>query len=164
MRRILLIMGLFSALLNLVGCDAQKIAELTPGESTEADVRAKFGQPTDVWEDADSKRVLEFSRQPEGTVNWQITIDAQGKLLSYKNVLTPANLARVQPGMSELEVRRLVGKPGKVMEFPLKQETTWDYRFQETPSQTAMYVVTFDGAQRVKSTGRIDDPRNVVGK
>ncbi|MBU6435920.1 MAG: outer membrane protein assembly factor BamE [Betaproteobacteria bacterium] len=157
-------MGLLSMLLALVGCDSQKISELTPGESTEADVRAKFGTPTDVWEDADGRRVLEFSRQPEGARNWQMTIDAQGKLLTYKNVLTPENLARLQPGMSELEVRRLVGKPGKVTPYPLKQETTWDYRFLETPSQTALFVVTFTPDGRVKSTARLQDPKTEIGQ
>jgi outer membrane protein assembly factor BamE (lipoprotein component of BamABCDE complex) len=157
-------MGMLAALLALVGCDAQKISELTPGESTEADVRAKFGTPSDVWEEADGRRVLEFTRQPEGARNWQMTIDAQGKLVTYKNVLTAENLARIRPGMSELEVRRLVGRPGKVTPFALRQETTWDYRFLETPSTTAMYVVTFGGDGKVKSTLRMDDPRADVGK
>jgi hypothetical protein len=155
-------MGLLSAMLALAGCDNQRIAELVPGESTEADVRQKFGQPQDVWEDGDGTRILEFSRQPEGHRNWQIKLDAQGKLVYVKNVLTPENLAKIQPGMSELEVRRLVGRPGKMQEYKLKNEVHWDYRFLESPTQSAMYIVTFDGTGgKVKATARMDEPKDV---
>ena len=37
--------GLVGALLGLIGCDPQRIAELEEGVSTEADVRKRFGEP-----------------------------------------------------------------------------------------------------------------------
>ena len=46
-------MGLLSFVLGLVACDAQRIAELEEGVATEADVRARFGEPEKVWEAAD---------------------------------------------------------------------------------------------------------------
>ncbi len=44
-------MGLVSALLALLalaGCDQRRIEKLEEGVSTEADVRARFGQPENV--------------------------------------------------------------------------------------------------------------------
>jgi hypothetical protein len=43
-------MGLLSFVLGLVGCDPQRIAELEEGVATEADVRARFGEPEKIWE------------------------------------------------------------------------------------------------------------------
>jgi outer membrane protein assembly factor BamE (lipoprotein component of BamABCDE complex) len=149
----------------VVGCDNQKIAELEPGRATEAEVRVKFGTPENVWEDDNGVRVLEYTRQPEGTTNYQIAIGADGKLIAVKQVLTPENLARIQPGMSELEVRRLAGKPGSIAPYQLSNTFVWEYRYQEHPTQTAMWTVTFDaGSGRVKSTGRSDDPKTLGGK
>jgi hypothetical protein len=151
------------ALLGLAGCDNQKILELTPGEASEQDVRAKFGTPDDIWEEDNGVRVLEYSRQPEGNRNYQIAIDAQGKLVAVKQVLTPENFARVKPGMSELEVRRLVGKPGYVTPYRQSNTITWDYRFLESPSQNALFTVTFDAATgQVTTAGRRDDPKTVA--
>ncbi len=43
-------MGLFASMLALVGCDQQRIIELEEGVATEADVRAKFGEPEKIWD------------------------------------------------------------------------------------------------------------------
>ena len=51
-------------LLALAGCDPQRIAELEEGVSTEADVRARFGEPEAVWDGAGGERILEYNRQP----------------------------------------------------------------------------------------------------
>lgn len=156
-----------AAMLSLAACDNEKIVELTPGESTEADVRQKFGQPDDVWEDDSGLRVLEFTRQPEGKRNWQARIDASGKLIGFKQLLTNENLAKVQPGMSELEVRRLIGKPGKVNTYERQKQIAWDYRYMPSPSETGMFTVTFNAADRkVISSAKGPDPRdmNVGGK
>jgi hypothetical protein len=75
------VMGLLSALLGLVGCDSQRIAELEEGVATEADVRTKFGEPENIWSAADmagnpfpgavaqpGARTFEYNRQPQGQV------------------------------------------------------------------------------------------------
>ena len=83
-------MGLLSLLMGLVGCDQQRIAELEEGVATEADVRARFGEPEKTWSAADmasvpatggaaqaltapGARTLEYNRQPQGVVNYMIS-------------------------------------------------------------------------------------------
>ena len=56
------------ATLSLVGCDEQKIKELEEGMSTEFDVRAKFGEPERIWQEADGSHTLEYNRARSGTV------------------------------------------------------------------------------------------------
>ena len=92
MRKILT-MALLSFLLGLAGCDPQRIAELEEGVATEADVRARFGEPEKIWDARDmaetplpgaaaqpGARTLEYNRQPQGQVNYMITIGADGKI------------------------------------------------------------------------------------
>ena len=112
--------ALLAPLFLLVACDAQRIERLEEGYSTEADVRQQFGEPATVVERADGSKRLEYPRQPEGKANYLIEIGADGKMSALRQLLTPANFARVQPGQSETEVRELLGRPAKVWTFPTK--------------------------------------------
>lgn len=163
-------MGLLSFVLGLVACDAQRIAELEEGVATEADVRARFGEPEKVWEAADmaetpqpgaaaapGARTFEYNRQPEGKVNYMITIGADGRMSALRQVLTPQNFAKVQPGMRMEQVRKMLGKPMKVTPYALKQETHYDWRYVEPPSAARIFTVVFDGDLKVVSTGSVDD-------
>ena len=141
----------------LPGCDQQRIDKLEEGVATEADVRRQFGEPAMVVEHADGSKLLEYPRQPEGSTNYAIEIGSDGKMSSLRQLLHPANFARVQPGMAQDEVRRLLGKPAKVWNFPTKpDETTWDWRFQDG-QQRKIFSVIFDGEQRVQSSHSADD-------
>ncbi|HSI60475.1 MAG TPA: outer membrane protein assembly factor BamE [Ideonella sp.] len=141
----------------LPGCDQQRIEKLEEGVATEADVRRQFGEPATVVEHADGSKLLEYPRQPEGTTNYAITIGSDGKMSSLRQLLHPANFSRVQPGMAQDEVRRLLGKPAKVWNFPTKpDESTWDWRFQDG-QQRKIFSVVFDGEHRVQSSHSTDD-------
>jgi len=49
------------------GCDRQRVEKLEEGVSTEADVRAQFGEPAAVYNDGSSgAKTLEYPRQPAG--------------------------------------------------------------------------------------------------
>jgi hypothetical protein len=55
-------------------------------------------------------------------------------------------------------VRKLLGKPAKISKYPLKpNETHYDWRWQEAPTRTKIFTVTFDTDMRVQSTGSVDD-------
>ncbi|MFZ3123730.1 MAG: outer membrane protein assembly factor BamE [Acidovorax sp.] len=135
------------SLMALAGCDAQRISELQPGVSTEADVRDRFGNPEAIWEEADGARTFEYNRQPAGQVNYMITVGADGRLVAVRQVLTPGNFARITPGMDMAQVRRSLGKPAKVTSYWLSGETHHDWRFAEPPNIPMLFtVVTRDGS------------------
>ena len=145
-------LGALAALALLVGCDAQRIEELEEGLATEQDVRARFGEPERVWPEADGARTLEYNRQPAGHRNYMITIGADGKMSALRQVLAPHVFAKIVPGMEENEVRRMLGKPAKMMTYKLKQETDWDWNYIDPPTREMQFTVTFGADGRVLRT------------
>ena len=141
------------SLVALAGCDAQRISELQPGISTEADVRDRFGVPETIWDEADGARTLEYNRQPMGHQNYMITIGTDGTMSALRQVLTPSVFAQVQVGMGQEQVRRLLGQPAKRMSFALKQETDWDWRWIDPPAREMVFTVTFGPDGRVLRSG-----------
>jgi hypothetical protein len=163
-------MGLLSFVLGLVGCDQQRINELEEGVATEADVRARFGEPEKVWLPADmatlpqpgaaaepGARTFEYNRQPAGKVNYMITIGADGKMSALRQVLTPQTFAKVLPGMRMEQVRKMLGKPMKVTPFVLKQQTEYDWRYLVPPNTSRIFTVVFDTDLLVVSTASVDE-------
>ena len=153
------------AVLVITACDQQNISELEEGVSTEADVRERFGAPEAVWDGADGDQIYEYNRQPEGYQNYQITIGADGKMSALRQVLTPANFAKVEVGMPMETVRKMLGKPMKITTYELKRETHYDWRYHDGPneSDSKIFTVVFDADYHVLSTGSVVDPALIQG-
>ena len=146
----------------LGGCDPQRIDKLEEGLSTEADVRKQFGQPALVTERADGSKLMDYPRQPEGSTNYQMVIGADGKLSSLRQLLTPTNFAKVQPGMEQAEVRRTLGQAAKSHSYAMKpDEEVWEWRFLDG-QQKKVFTVSFDRERRVSASAIADDPREAL--
>jgi hypothetical protein len=139
-----------------VGCDEQRIAKLEEGVATEADVRRQFGEPERVREEADGSRTLEYSRQPAGRQNYLITIGPDGRMSALRQVLSARYFDQVQPGLTQQQVRDLLGRPAKRVPYRLSQTEVWDWRYLDG-QQEKLFSVTFDAEGRVKSVARIDE-------
>jgi len=144
------------ATLWLTGCDTKHINELEEGVSTEADVRARFGEPENVW-DAPHSRVFEYNRQPQGQKNYMITIGPDGKMSALRQVLTPENFNKVQAGMPMEDLRKLLGKPARRTPYPLKNQTEWEWRWVQPPNSPMVFTATLNDDQRVVSAGSSPD-------
>lgn len=146
--------------LGLSACDVQRIAELEEGIATEGDVRMKFGEPEKIWGGANGARIFEYNRQPAGAVNYMITIGPDGKMSALRQVLTPQNFARIQPGMAMEEVREMLGKPMKVTPYELKNTWHYDWRYMDGPNDAdrKVFTVVFNSDLKVLSTGSVEDP------
>ena len=143
---------------GIAGCDPQRIKELEEGVSTEADVRARFGQPENVWDEPGGARTLEYNRQPAGHQNYMITIGPDGKMTALRQVLNRGTFAKVQPGMRMEEVRRMLGREARRTPYALKREEAWDWRFMDQPTAQMIFTVYFDRDWRVLRTGIAVDP------
>jgi outer membrane protein assembly factor BamE (lipoprotein component of BamABCDE complex) len=155
---------LLAATALLTACDQQRIEKLEEGLATEADVRKQFGEPKQITEKADGSKVFEYPRQPEGSTNYVITIGADGKMSSLRQLLTPANFAKVVAGMDQAEVRRTLGIPAKTQRYAAKpDEDVWEWRFLDG-QQKKVFNVTFDRDAKVLSTATTDDPRETMAK
>lgn len=163
-------MGLLSFLLGLAACDSRNIAELEEGVATEADVRARFGEPEKIWSAADmattpmpgaagapGAKTLEYNRQPEGMVNYMITIGADGKMSALRQVLNPQTFAKVLPGMPMETVRKLLGKPMKITPYALKQQTSYDWRYLNPPNTAMVFTVVFDADLKVVGSASAEE-------
>lgn len=144
----------------LAACDPQAISELEEGVSTEADVRERFGAPEAVWDGPDGEQIYEYNRQPAGHTNYMISIGADGKMAALRQVLTPQNFARIEPGMAMEDVRRMLGKPMKITSYALKRQIHYDWRYQDGPNSgdAKIFTVVFDSDLKVVSTGSMSDP------
>jgi hypothetical protein len=149
--------ALLAAVIGLSGCDNQRIGELEEGVSTEADVRTKFGEPENIWDAPNGGRTFEYNRQPQGQKNYMITIGRDGKMSALRQVLTPENFARVQPGMPMEDLRKLLGKPAKVTPYALKRETEWEWRWVQPPSSPMVFTATLNDDQRIVRSGSSPD-------
>ncbi len=142
----------------LLACDPKRISELEEGVSTEADVRARFGVPENIWDGPGGERIFEYNRQPLGHQNYMISIGPDGKMSALRQVLNPGTFAKVQPGMMMEDVRKLLGKPMKQTPYPLTREIAWDWRYMQPPRTSMVFTVWFDPDYRVVRTSTSLDP------
>ena len=145
------------AALASAACDPQRISELEEGVSTEMDVRDRFGVPDNVWNEPGGAHTLEYNRQPAGQRNYMITIGADGKMSALRQVLTPQNFARVQPGMPMDQVRKMLGKPMSITTYALTHETHYEWRYMEPPQTKKIFTVVFDPNLRVLRSASGDE-------
>ncbi|MES2281225.1 MAG: outer membrane protein assembly factor BamE [Pseudomonadota bacterium] len=163
------ILGL-GLVLGLTACDSQNIAELEEGVATEVDVRARFGEPEKVWGASDmastpspgvaaapGARTFEYNRQPQGMVNYMITIGPDGRMSALRQVLAPQNFARIVPGLPMEQVRKTLGKPMKITPFAGRQQTHYDWRYLNPPNTAMIFTVVFDSDLKVVSTASVQE-------
>ncbi len=157
MRVVLITLLTATALLS--ACDPQRIEKLEEGLATESDVRKQFGDAPQIIEHADGSKTMAYPRQPQGWTNYEIVIGSDGKMRSLRQLLTPANFAKVQPGMAQDEVRKLLGKHAKTLSYAMKPtEEVWQWRFMSGQDKK-VFEVTFDRDHSVIVTHTADDEK-----
>ncbi len=162
----LLLAPLFSLLciVLVTGCDQQGrpteqvgLDRLEKGVSTESDVRLVMGQPEKVWQQGNGDRVLEYPKGPAGPRTWMFDIAENGVLKNYRQVLTEDTFSTIQPGMSQEMVRRTLGKPRSMVNFPLSNEEVWDWLYLEHGQNPNLFNVHFDqNTRQVKRMSHSD--------
>ena len=155
--------------LALLACDSRgrayedfRLVRLTEGESTDQDVRKLFGAPAAV-RDLDGGKGLVYPLGPEGPYTLLMKIDANGKYQGRENLLTRSNFERITNGMKELDVLVMLGRPGRAEKFPLKQQSSWEWRFADGGTER-VFVVTFDAGGTVVGSAIEEDPRRAEGR
>lgn len=164
MERVRGALAMVGFLLCLTACDPGgqvyedlRLAQLAVGQSTEDDVRRIFGPP-DAVRAVDGGKGLVYPLGPEGAHTLLIRIGADGRYQGREDLLTRTNFSRIQKGQGQPDVLALLGRPGKTQTYALKQETAWEWRFNDGAA-TRLFVVMFDAAGRVVSTAIEEVPR-----
>jgi hypothetical protein len=147
----------------LAGCASLAMRDLSPGISTEAQVRAALGEPSMVIAVPGGAKALAYTTGPMGVETWMARIGADGKLAVLEQVLVEEQLRRIQPGVTTAdEVLRLIGPPWRKVDFERKRQVAWDYRLRDAWGYFVDYSVMLDAAGIVAETvhARIDGGRD----
>ncbi len=148
---------------SLSGCDFVAQQELKAGVSTADDVKKFMGKPEMVWEEKDGTLFMEFPRSPEGHQTYVVEIGPDGKYKGMKNILNDESFAKIQPGQTQDDVRRTLGKPSEQVQFKLKNEVVWSWKFSPSPGKSEIFNVHFNPEGKVKTTSKSVDPRTMEG-
>ena len=135
----------------LAGCASYSGRGLKPGTATETEVREVMGAPAATWETPGGS-VWAYPRGPLGLETFLVRFDASGKLELIEQVLDDDHFARIKAGMTQDDVLHLIGPSFQIITYPRTGDTSWDYRYRDTWSQTALFSVIFDQADLVKGT------------
>ncbi len=152
-------MSAASALL-LSACAGLGGPALAPG-APEAEVLARLGQPTHVYQDGDT-RLLEYMRGPMGQTTDMARIGPDGRLQSFTQVLTMEQFARIVPGVTRQEqVLRIVGAPSEVRFYRHPGMRAWNYPYKESNVWDSMMTIYIDDTGLVRRIENGPDPRRM---
>ncbi|HEX4782114.1 MAG TPA: hypothetical protein VH301_15230, partial [Usitatibacter sp.] len=114
----------------LAGCASYDGRTLQPG-IPEAEVKATMGPPAMEVPVEGGKRLV-YPKGPLGTQTFMADLGPDGRLIAVSNVLTDGVFDRMQPGITEKDVLRMIGPPNQSMEFPRSNTHAWEYRYMDT--------------------------------
>lgn len=150
--------------LGLSGCGVLGANPMDAALQTEADVRARLGQPQRVWAPLPAmppgNKTFEYSRQPSGHTAYMVDIGADGEVLAVRQVLNRESFARVVVGMAPDDVVRLLGRPMQITPYSLSGLTYYEWRYLDGPTRenSAIFFAIFDKSMRATATGSVRDP------
>lgn len=148
------LIAIFSVLL-LGGCAAYSGQGLKPGEDNLENVLRVMGPAAMRWQNPDGSAQLAYPRGPMGFHTFMVYLGPDGKLRRIENVLEEKTFARIQPGMTQEQVLRLLGPPfpGWTVYFKARDELVWEWRYCSLWNEASRFDVLFDNSQaRVRST------------
>lgn len=137
--------------LLLAGCTTAP--KLEAGVSRSEDVLAAYGQPRRIWPEADGGRTLEYSSQPMGRHCLMVRLDADGRVVSVEDGLSAASRARITPGMTPVQVSRILGTERSRVHFHLSDEDVWDWNIEADQGGYGMrFNVHFQAGRVVRTS------------
>lgn len=145
-----------SALL-VAACAGYGSSPLTPGVSTLPEVVAVMGHPAMTWRNPDGSQQLAFAQGPAGTQTFMAHIAADGRLQRLTGVLNEAYFGRIEPGMTQAQVLRILGPSGApwTTVYPRTQTLTWSWLFCPSQNLQQYFDVNFDvNTGLVRNTGQ----------
>jgi len=144
-----------AAALLLGGC------ALTPIKlgMSQPEVMAVYGTPTRVVPLAGGTR-LQYSRQPFGQSAVMVDLDAGGRVVRVREMLTAAELMKITPGTwTRAEVERDFGPPASIDHVASWPTDIMTYRWRDVTTDM-FYYVYLDAANVVQRTAQGIDYRD----
>jgi endonuclease YncB( thermonuclease family) len=142
----------------LAGCAALQPPSFPPGTGM-SEVEARLGKPPDVIKSADGDTVWQYPTGPIGQTTYMVRFGADQRAKGTYQALTLMQFAQIRTGMTQDEIRVLLGRPGEISTFSRMNEEVWSYHYQASASDNRIFNVHFDAKTRqVRSTSdQIDE-------
>jgi hypothetical protein len=117
--------------------------DIAPGTPREA-VIARMGAPSRVVRLPSGER-LQYSMQPVGQQAWMVDVDAAGKVMQARQVLTETNFHRIEPGKwTREDVEREFGRPAWIDGVASWNGPVMTYRWRDRANSDMFYYVYLD--------------------
>lgn len=125
------------------GCTSLLPPPVNIGDS-EADLLAKRGQPTHRYQDG-KEQLVEYALGPWGQRTYMARLDADGKVVSFEQVLTTEKFAAIKVGEANKDsVLRIIGAPSATSYLSLRDLEVWSYPYKEAGVWNSLMHVHFD--------------------
>jgi hypothetical protein len=133
------------ALILALSACAPLVRRSPPAGATLAEVTARLGKPDAVYPEPDGGQILEYRGQPMGQFQHMARIKPDGTLLSYEQVLTSENFARIEVDhWNKDDVLRHFGRPAEIVRSRLDEGEIWSYRYKEQGVWDSLMNVDFN--------------------
>jgi hypothetical protein len=140
--RTLLLAGLAALLAGCAGNPFNSF-QIAPGTPRDA-VLARMGQPQRVVRLPTGER-LQYSMQPVGQYAWMVDLDAAGRVVQARQVLTQASFNRIVPGTwTRDDVEREFGRPAWVDGVASWRGPIMTYRWRDVQNSDMFYWIYLD--------------------
>ena len=126
-----------------------------PTGMTADQVIAQMGTP-ETRRTVEGGSRLEYPRGPFGKHTWFVYLDPTGRVVRTEQVLNERNFLNINPGMTQDEVRMMLGRPGAVYTLGRSRGVVWNYRYENPFCR--WYQVEIDQEQKVRSAGYGEPP------
>ena len=123
-----------------------------PAGTPIADARKSFGGVSGEYRLPGGGTRLEFRQGTYGKQTYMLDFDANGQLVSSKQVLTPETFATITPGLTPEQVLMRIGHPAYVFPVGWQKLQVWSYRFAGLEGDCVVFQVSFSNA-----TGTVTD-------
>lgn len=141
-----------------LGACAAPWQRFTPGEDASR-VTAALGSPKEIYALPDGAHRWFWPTRPFGETTTAADVDAAGRLVSIRQVLTNASFAQAVVGTwTREDVQQHFGLPEETAYYPLMKRAVWSYRYMDDDVWYMLYHFYFDDAGIVRSTQKTPDP------
>jgi len=144
----------FAVVVALAGCVNFAPHASLLGQDKQA-VMASLGPPSQERRTADGTRLV-YARSPYGKSTFFVSLDGQGRVKGWEDVLTPANFEKITVGMGKDDVENLIGPSTIVRTVNSRGHKAWLYPYHNSLCQ--VFMVEVNPQNQVVGTGNAPAP------
>lgn len=135
----------------LAACAGYSGSGLIDGVSGVDELIRVMGEPRMQWTESDGTRRLAYPRGPMGVHTYMALIGSNGTLRRIENVMDPQAFRRIEAGMNQDQVLRVLGpaETSWTAYFKARDELVWEWRYCDEWNKLARFDVLFDGSRAV---------------